>query len=170
MPGGWTLPVLGSSSLVVWGRSACDPGDPGSIPKQFRLLLFSRASNFTHIALVNPAELVAWSWDAAIQGKLIIPSYTFTYYIPSPVWECEQCSRLRHPNIVCFFGIYHPPDARVPSLVMERLYCSLTNMLEPGLVSTVWLAWPWMHHFCAWTNAVIQISQKVTIMINMLVA
>ena len=44
--------------------------------------------------------------------------------------ECEQSSRVRHPNIVRFFGIYYPPGARVPSLVMERLHCSLTNLLE----------------------------------------
>ena len=44
--------------------------------------------------------------------------------------ECEQSSRLRHPKIVRFFGIYLPPGARVPSLVMERLHCSLTNLLE----------------------------------------
>ena len=44
--------------------------------------------------------------------------------------ECEQSSQLHHPNIVRFFGIYHPPGARVPSLVMERLRCSLTGLLE----------------------------------------
>ena len=44
--------------------------------------------------------------------------------------ECEQSSRLRHPNIVRFFGIYHPPGTRVPSLVMERLHCSVTSLLE----------------------------------------
>ena len=44
--------------------------------------------------------------------------------------ECEQTSRLRHPNIVRFFGIYHPPGARMPSLVMERLHCSLAKLLE----------------------------------------
>ena len=44
--------------------------------------------------------------------------------------ECEQSSRLRHPNVVRFFGIYHPPGARVPSVVMERLHCSLTSLLE----------------------------------------
>jgi len=44
--------------------------------------------------------------------------------------ECEQSSRLRHPNIVRFLGIYHPPGVRVPSLVMERLHCSLTTLLE----------------------------------------
>ena len=48
--------------------------------------------------------------------------------------ECEQSSRLRHPSIVCFFGIYHPPGARVPSLVMERLRCSLTSLLEDNPV------------------------------------
>ena len=48
--------------------------------------------------------------------------------------ECEQSSRLRHPNIVRFFGIYHPPGARVPSLVMERLHCSLTSLLETNPV------------------------------------
>ena len=44
--------------------------------------------------------------------------------------ECEQSSRLRHPNIVRFLGIYCPPGARMPSLVMERLHCSLTSLLE----------------------------------------
>ena len=48
--------------------------------------------------------------------------------------ECEQSSRLCHPNIVRFFGIYHPPGARVPSLVMERLHCSLTSLLEKNPV------------------------------------
>ena len=57
--------------------------------------------------------------------------------------ECEQSSRLRHPNIVRFFGIYHPPGARVPSLVMERLHCSLTSLLENNPVvpigTKVWI-------------------------------
>ena len=44
--------------------------------------------------------------------------------------KCEQSSQLCHPNIVRFFGIYNPPGARMPSLVMERLHCSLTNLLE----------------------------------------
>ena len=57
--------------------------------------------------------------------------------------ECEQSSQLRHPNIVPFFGIYHPPGARVPSLVMERLHCSLTSLLEDNPVvpigTKVWI-------------------------------
>ena len=48
--------------------------------------------------------------------------------------ECEQSSKLRHPNIVRFFGIYWPPGARAPSLVMERLHCSLSSLLEQNPV------------------------------------
>lgn len=43
--------------------------------------------------------------------------------------ECERRARLCHTNIVQFLGIFIPPGARVPSLVMERLYCSLNDLL-----------------------------------------
>lgn len=43
--------------------------------------------------------------------------------------ECERSIRLRHTNIVQFLGVYIPPGAKVPSLVMERLYCSLNDLL-----------------------------------------
>ena len=58
----------------------------------------------------------------------------FQVFKKSFLRECEQSSRLRHPNIVRFFGIYYPPGARAPSLVMERLHCSLTNLLEQNPV------------------------------------
>jgi len=49
--------------------------------------------------------------------------------------ECEQSMRLRHPNIVQFFGIYRPPQEQgnefFPRLVMELLHCSLHHLLEP---------------------------------------
>ena len=48
--------------------------------------------------------------------------------------ECEQASQMRHPNIVRFLGIYHPAGARIPSLVMERLHCSLDGLLEENPV------------------------------------
>jgi len=51
--------------------------------------------------------------------------------------ECEQSSRLHHPNIVRFFGIYYSPGARVPSLVMERLQCSLTKLLKDNSDVTI---------------------------------
>jgi len=50
--------------------------------------------------------------------------------------ECEQSIRLRHPNIVQFFGIHRPPQEQgkeefFPRLVMELLHCSLHHLLEP---------------------------------------
>ena len=54
----------------------------------------------------------------------------FQVFTRSFLRECEQSSQLRHPNIVRFLGIYHPPGIRVPSLVMELLHCSLTSLLE----------------------------------------
>ena len=60
--------------------------------------------------------------------------------------ECEQSSRLRHPNIVRFFGIYHPPGVRVPSLVMERLHCSLTSLLEDNPVVPIGIKLSIIHH------------------------
>jgi len=44
--------------------------------------------------------------------------------------ECNRCLRMSHPNIVMFHGIHFPPGAAMPSLVMERLHCSLTDYLE----------------------------------------
>ena len=43
--------------------------------------------------------------------------------------ECKRSFQLRHANIVQLFGIFIPPGARMPSLVMERLYCSLNDLL-----------------------------------------
>ena len=50
------------------------------------------------------------------------------------LYECEQASQMRHPNIVRFLGIHHPAGARLPSLVMERLHCSLDSLLEENPV------------------------------------
>lgn len=44
--------------------------------------------------------------------------------------ECLTCSKLFHPNIVQFLGIYYPKDSSFPWLMMEKLDTSLTNFLE----------------------------------------
>ena len=69
-------------------------------------------------------------WEGADVAVEEMSEEEFQAFKQSFLQECEQSSRLRHPNIVRFFGIYLPPGARVPSLVMERLHCSLTNLLE----------------------------------------
>ena len=45
--------------------------------------------------------------------------------------ECVQCSRILHPNVVQFLGIYYPsPRARLPWLVMELMYISFRGLIE----------------------------------------
>ena len=44
--------------------------------------------------------------------------------------ECDRCVKLRHPNIVRIFGACLIPGIRIPSIVMEKLHCSLNHLLE----------------------------------------
>ena len=45
--------------------------------------------------------------------------------------ECVQSSRILHPNVVQFLGIYYPsPRARLPWLVMELMHISLRGLIE----------------------------------------
>lgn len=51
--------------------------------------------------------------------------------------ECRQCSKLRHPNIIQFLGVYYPTRSnhaasgmRLPVMVMEMMACSLTSFVE----------------------------------------
>ena len=56
--------------------------------------------------------------------------------IESFMSECRQCSRLRHPNVIQFLGIYYPSGAgganrmRLPVMVMEMTADSLTSFVE----------------------------------------
>ena len=66
-------------------------------------------------------------WEGATVAVKEIHSAIFIDEVSEPEFqafkttflrECEQSSRLRYPNIVRFFGIYWPPAARTPSLVV----------------------------------------------------
>ena len=46
------------------------------------------------------------------------------------VEECKLMSSLRHPHIVQFLGLCAVPGSPFPGLVMERLRCSLDDLLE----------------------------------------
>jgi len=49
--------------------------------------------------------------------------------------ECKQICHLRHPNLVCFLGVYFPYGSNVlPNLVMEHLHCNLKQLLEMNAV------------------------------------
>ena len=52
--------------------------------------------------------------------------------------ECRQCSKLRHPNIIQFLGVYYPASRSehaasripLPVMVMEMMACSLTSIVD----------------------------------------
>ena len=44
--------------------------------------------------------------------------------------ECALLSRLKHPNIVQFLGVYHQPGSMLPALVMECLPMTLAQCLD----------------------------------------
>jgi len=45
--------------------------------------------------------------------------------------ECMHASKLRHPNLVQFLGVYYPNEnASFPWLIMEKLHTSLTGLLK----------------------------------------
>ena len=49
--------------------------------------------------------------------------------------ECYHCSKLNHPNIVRFIGIYHPPQQLFPVMIMELMDESLTTYAEKPNIS-----------------------------------
>ena len=49
--------------------------------------------------------------------------------------ECDHCSKLNHPNIVHFIGIYHPPNQLFPVIIMELMDESLTNYARKKNIS-----------------------------------
>jgi len=56
--------------------------------------------------------------------------------IESFLRECQQCSTLRHPNVIQFLGIYYPTGVggarrmRLPVMVMEMMANSLTSFVD----------------------------------------
>ena len=56
--------------------------------------------------------------------------------IESFMRECRQCSKLRHPNVIQFLGVYYPTGAdddnrtRLPVMVMEMMADSLTSFVN----------------------------------------
>ena len=53
------------------------------------------------------------------------------------MWECRQCSSLRHPNVIQFLGVFYPSEAggvqermRLPAMVMEMMAESLTSLVD----------------------------------------
>ena len=78
--------------------------------------------------------------EAKWEGSLVAVKQFLTIYASSAqefevvktkyLIECDRCVKLRHPNVVRIFGACFIPGVRIPSMVMERLHCSLYHLLE----------------------------------------
>jgi len=110
---------------------------PEAVPASLRNFIIDNIQLGRQIGHGANGRILEAKWEgAAVAVKEIhsifnqVSETEFQSFKQSFLRECEQSNRLRHPNIVRFFGIYLPPGARLPSLVMERLHCSLSNLLE----------------------------------------
>ena len=112
------------------------------IPSPLRRFVIDNIELGKQIGRGANGRILAAKWEGAMVAVKEIHSIfinetsdpEFQWFKRGFLRECEQSSQLRHPNIVRFFGIYWPPGARAPSLVMERLHCSLTDLLEQNPV------------------------------------
>ena len=59
--------------------------------------------------------------------------------------ECRLLSRLRHPNIVQFLGVYFEKGMQIPILVMEFLPTNLTSCIEKKEVVYVQISYSILH-------------------------
>ena len=77
------------------------------------------AAKIIHPTLVDPAA----QYQIAPKKEHRLPIRRFEL-------ECEFLSRVSHPNIVQFLGLYQDPETDLPVLLMELMNCSLTHFLE----------------------------------------
>jgi len=108
-----------------------------SVPSSLQNFIIENIKLGKQIGYGANGRILEAKWEgAAVAVKEIYSIFNqvsepeFLAFKQSFLQECEQSNRLRHPNIVRFFGIYLPPNAGLPSLVMERLHRSLNNLLE----------------------------------------
>ena len=62
--------------------------------------------------------------------ELLLRQGDTSYTVQNFEKECHMISRVRHPNIVQFLGVYFQQGVRVPILVMEFLPTNLTSCIE----------------------------------------
>ena len=58
------------------------------------------------------------------------PQLQTTFLQERIIKECKILSKLRHPSIVQFFGMYYKDNSQIPILLMERLWKTLYTLLE----------------------------------------
>ena len=116
--------------------------DQYDVPSSLRDFIIDNIQLDKQIGRGANGRILEAKWEGAVVAVKEIHSIfinevrepEFQAFKRSFLRECEQSSRLRHPNIVRFFGIYWPHGDRAPSLVMERLNYNLTSLLEQNPV------------------------------------
>ena len=71
--------------------------------------------------------------------------------IESFLRECQQCNKLRHPNVIQFLGVYYPTGEgganrmRLPVMVMEMMADSLTSFVDKHEKIPVYIKYSIVH-------------------------
>ena len=77
--------------------------------------------------------------------ELLLAQGNTSYAIHHFQKECQLMSRLHHPNIVQFLGVYFQSNTQVPILVMEYLPTNLTSCIEDYGVLPSEIGYPILH-------------------------
>jgi len=106
-----------------------------SIPSLLRSCILKKVQLGSQIGKGNNSTILEGKWEGTVVavkqihiGHLTQQEQEITR--SKFLMECDRSNRLRHANIVRFLGIYLPFEAQMPSVVMERLLCTLNNLLE----------------------------------------
>ena len=67
---------------------------------------------------------------------LLLMQGNATYAVHHFQEECQLLSKIHHPNIVQFLGVYFQDNTQAPILVMEYLPTNLTSCIEDCLLYT----------------------------------
>ena len=81
-------------------------------------------------ATVVEAKYMGLKCAGKVLHDTLIDQGDGSYTIRRFAEECRILSRIRHPNIVQFLGVYFQDSGRVPILVMEYLSTNLTSYID----------------------------------------
>ena len=77
--------------------------------------------------------------------ELLLEQGNSTYAVQHFQEECRLLSRLHHPNIVQFLGVYFHDNKHAPILVMEYLPTNLTSLIEDYGILPEEMGYPILH-------------------------
>jgi len=106
-----------------------------SIPSLLRSCIIKKLQLGNQISKGNNSTILEGKWE----GSVVAVKQVHIGHLTDQereimrskfLMECDRSNRLRHANIVRFLGIYLPLEEKMLSVVMERLQCTLSYLLE----------------------------------------